>query len=179
MYYDTHDLTHINRRALRRQIGVVSQNAALQQGTVLHNIIGVATDLTVDDAWRAARLAALDDDIRRMPMGMYTVCGGGSPFFSGGQIQRMHIAAALVRNPRILMLDEATNWLDTRTQARIMAAIADLAMTRLVIAHRLSTIRDADRIYVLGSGTVVQTGTFEELADVPGVFRRLVRSQRL
>ena len=179
VYYDTHDMAHINRRALRRQIGVVSQNAALQQGTVLHNIIGVATDLTVDDAWRAARLAALDDDIRRMPMGMYTVCGGGSPFFSGGQIQRMHIAAALVRNPRILMLDEATNWLDTRTQARIMAAIADLAMTRLVIAHRLSTIRDADRIYVLDSGAVVQTGTFEELANAPGVFRRLVRRQRL
>ena len=156
---------------------MVSQDATLQPGTVLQNIIGVATDLTIDDAWRAARLAAVERDIRKMPMEMYTGVGTGSSFFSGGQIQRLHIAAALVRGPRILLLDEATNWLDTASQAAVMDSIDGLAATRLVIAHRLSTIRGADRIYVLEAGRVAQAGTFRELMDTDGPFRRLARRQ--
>ena len=177
LYYDSHDVTRLNRRALRKQIGVVSQDATLQPGTVLQNIIGVATDLTIEDAWRAARMAAVERDIRKMPMEMYTGVGTGSSFFSGGQIQRLHIAAALVRGPRILLLDEATNWLDTASQAAVMDSIAALAATRVVIAHRLSTIRGADRIYVLEAGRVAQAGTFRELMNADGPFRRLARRQ--
>ena len=177
VYYDGHGVDRLNLRALRQQIGVVVQDGSLRPRTVQDNIIGMATDLTLDDAWRAARLAAVDRDIGAMPMGMFTVGAESSAVFSGGQIQRIMLAAALVRRPRVLLLDEATGWLDNRTQAEVMARIEQLAVTRIVIAHRLSTIRKADRIYVLDEGRVAQHGTFAELIEAPGVFRDLARRQ--
>ena len=177
VYFDGHDLTHLNRRALRSQIGVVVQDGALQPGTVLDNIIGTASDLTVDDAWRAARLAAVDGDLAAMPMGLYTLVGDSAATFSGGQAQRIRIAAALVRNPRVVFLDEATSWLDAESQSEVMRGIERLLATRIVIAHRLSTIRNADRIYVLQAGRVVQHGGFDELLATGGVFRDLMRRQ--
>ena len=177
VYYDGHDLDRINRRALTRQVGVVTQDGSLRPRTVCDNIIGIATDLTLDDAWRAARLAAVDRDIRSMPMGMFTVITDNSTVFSGGQVQRIMLAAALVRGPRVLLLDEATSWLDNDTQATVMGRIEELAVTRIVIAHRLSTIRNADRIYVLDEGRVAQQGTFAELIETPGIFRDLANRQ--
>ena len=177
VYYDGHDLDRINRRALHQQVGVVVQDGSLRPRTVCDNIIGMATDLTPDDAWRAARLAAVDRDIRAMPMGMFTVITENSAVFSGGQVQRIMLAAALVRSPRLLLLDEATSWLDNDTQATVMWRIAELAVTRIVIAHRLSTIRKADRIYVLDEGQVVQQGTFAQLIETPGIFRDLANRQ--
>ena len=177
VYYDGHDLDRINRRALTRQVGVVTQDGSLRPRTVCDNIIGIATDLTLDDAWRAARLAAVDRDIRSMPMGMFTVVTENSAVFSGGQVQRIMLAAALVRSPRVLLLDEATSWLDNDTQATVMGRIEDLAVTRIVIAHRLSTIRNADRVYVLDEGRVAQEGTFSELIETPGIFRDLANRQ--
>ena len=150
------------------RIGMVAQDASLQPGTVLENIIGLSGDLTEEDAWRAARLAAVDEDVAAMPMRMQTVAGDGSPLFSGGQIQRILLAAALVRDPSVLFLDEATNWLDNRSQAQVMERLAELAVTRFVSAHRLSTIRLADSIHVLQDGRVAQTGTFDELAETEG-----------
>ncbi|MCY4122359.1 MAG: ATP-binding cassette domain-containing protein, partial [Acidobacteria bacterium] len=149
----------------------------LRPRTVRDNIIGIATDLTLDDAWRAARLAAVDRDIRSMPMGMFTVITENSAVFSGGQVQRIMLAAALVRSPRVLLLDEATSWLDNNTQATVMRRIEELAVTRIVIAHRLSTIRNADRIYVLDEGRVAQQGTFAQLIETPGIFRDLANRQ--
>ena len=177
VYYDGHDLDRVDGRAVRQQIGVVVQDGALQPRTVRDNIIGLAADLTLDDAWRAARLAAVDGDIRAMPMGMLTVVTEGSAVFSGGQIQRIMLAAALVRRPRVLLLDEATSFLDNNIQAEVMARIEQLAVTRIVVAHRLSTIRKADRIYVLDEGRVAQQGTFAELIEKPGIFRDLARRQ--
>jgi len=177
VYYDDHDLERLSRRAVRRQVGVVVQDGALQPRTLRDNIIGLSTDLTLDDAWRAARLAAVDRDITAMPMGMLTIVTEGSSVFSGGQIQRILLAAALVRRPRILLLDEATSFLDNKTQAEVMQRIEKLAVTRIVVAHRLSTIRNADRIYAFDRGRIVQQGTFDELVDVPGVFRDLARRQ--
>ena len=177
IYYDKRDLANLNLRALRRQIGVVTQDVVLQPGSILENIIGMGDDLNIDDAWRAARLAAVDDDIAAMPMGMFTPVGDSAANFSGGQVQRIRIAAALVRNPRIVVLDEATNWLDTRSQGRIMQSIEGLSATRLVIAHRLSTIRKADRIYVLHAGEVIQQGGFDELFESEGAFRNLALRQ--
>ena len=112
-----------------------------------------------------------------MPMGMYTYVSESAATFSGGQGQRIRIAAALVRRPRIVFLDEATSWLDTRSQAETMAGIEQSTATRIVIAHRLSTIRKANRIYVLQAGRVVQSGQFDELIGVEGPFRELARRQ--
>ena len=179
IYYDDRDLATLNHQSVRRQIGVVPQEGSLQPGTILDNIIGIGNDLTIDDAWRAARLAALEKDIRAMPMGMFTPVSDSSATFSGGQIQRIRIAAALVRNPRIVLLDEATSWLDAQSQEAVMQGIGQLAVTRIVVAHRLSTIRTADRIYVLEEGRVVQQGRFEELTATAGPFRELVQQQML
>ena len=179
VYYDGRDLAHLDRRMVRRQIGVVVQNASLRPGTVMDNITAdSAGALTEDDAWRAAHLAGVADDIGAMPMGMFTPVGDNSRMtFSGGQEQRIRIAAALVRKPRILFLDEATSWLDAHTQAEVMRGIERITATRIVIAHRLSTIRKADRIYVLEAGRVVQQGGFDELFDAAGPFRDLMRRQ--
>ena len=177
MYYDGRDLANLDRRSVRRQIGVVAQDGALLQGNILDNIVGMDDNLTIDDAWRAARLADADRDIEAMPMGMFTAVNDSMATFSGGQMQRIMVAAALVRNPRVILLDEATSWLDANSQARVMQGIESLAATRIVIAHRLSTIRKADHIYVLQGGQVVQQGNFDELYETEGTFRELVQRQ--
>ena len=177
VHYDGHDLERLNRLALRNGVGMVVQDASLRPQTVRDNIIGTGDDLTEEDAWRAARLAKVDRDISAMPMGMYTVTSEGSSGFSGGQVQRIMLAAALVRNPSVLLLDEATNWLDNETQASVMEEIERLSVTRIVSAHRLSTIRRADRVYVLQRGRVIQQGGFDELMAVEGVFRDMALRQ--
>lgn len=177
VYFDGRDLEHLDKRSVRRQMGVVVQDVPLQPGNILDNIIGIGDDLSLDDAWRAARLADVEYDIVAMPMGMFTPVGDNASTFSGGQIQRILIAAALVRNPRVLLFDEATSWLDNDSQARVMQGIQSLSATRIVIAHRLSTIRNADRIYVLQDGQVAQEGTFDELVQQDGPFSGLVQRQ--
>ncbi len=177
--YDGHDLASLDRRSVRRQVGVVMQNGTLRPGTILQNIVGVSRKVDIASAWRAARQAALAADIEAMPMQMFTPVGESDAAFSGGQAQRIMIAAALVREPRIIFLDEATSWLDTGAQSAVMASIEALTITRVVIAHRLSTIRGADRIYVLHGGRVVQEGGFDELFETPGRFRELMLRQML
>jgi NHLM bacteriocin system ABC transporter ATP-binding protein len=174
--YDGIDLSTLNVQAVRRQIGVVMQNGQLQPGFVLQSIIGSST-LTVDDAWEAAKMAGIDEDIRNMPMGMYTVLSEGSETISGGQKQRLLIAGALVRKPSVIFFDEATSALDNRTQEVVSESLEGLRSTRIVIAHRLSTIRNADRIYCLDGGRIVQQGTYEELMAVEGFFRELAMRQ--
>ncbi len=179
IYFDKHDLSHLNKRSLRRQIGVVVQNGSLQPGTLLHNITGVAQDLSEAKAWEAARLAGVEEDIRQMHLGMHTPVGESSSLFSGGQIQRILIAAAIIRKPRVVFLDEATNWLDNRYQSLVMRNIEALAATRVVVAHRLSTIKAADKILVLEKGRLVQSGNYPELASTPGLFQSLIERQLL
>ena len=175
--YDGNDLEQLNLNALRSRIGVVVQDSPLRPQTVLDNIIGIGDDLTVEDAWEAARLASVAHEISSMPMEMFTATSESARAFSGGQVQRFMLAAALVRDPRVLLLDEATNWLDNRTQADVMEQIEKLSVTRIVSAHRLSTIRRADRIYVLQEKRVAQQGTFAELMEEGGLFRDLARRQ--
>ena len=179
VYYDGRNLATLDRRAVRRQIGVVTQGATLQPGSILENIIGMDSTLTLDDAWSAARKSFVADDIEAMPMGMFTPITDNSTGFSGGQVQRIKIAAALARKPRILFLDEATSWLDAVSQAQVMSSIEALALTRIVIAHRVSTLCKAERIYVLEGGRIVQQGGYEALLDVDGPFRDLVLRQLL
>ena len=153
------------------------QNSSLRPGSVLDNIIGTNSDLTEDDAWRALEQVGVADEIRAMPMGLYTSVGENSANFSGGQSQRIRMAAALVYRPRVIFLDEPTSWLDTRSQALAMKGIEDSTSTRIVIAHRLSTIRRANRIHVLHRGRLVQTGSYDELLTAEGQFRDLALRQ--
>ena len=177
VYFDGRDLKHLNVRQVRRLIGAVPQDIQLQPQDLWDNIVGGHTDATADDAWQAARTAGVDRIIQEMPMGMLTPVGTSASVTSGGESQRIMIARALIADPNILLLDEATNWLDNDSQARVMKNLAELASTRIVIAHRLSTLRYADRIYVMRAGRVVQEGTFEELTADEGVFQGLVRRQ--
>jgi len=176
VYYDNKDLQTLNVQAVRRQIGVVLQDGKVMPGTVYDNIVG-ASLLTEADAWEAARIAGLDADIRRMPMGMQTAIAEGGTTFSGGQLQRLMIARAVVGKPRILIFDEATSALDNETQATVTRNLDALQVTRIVIAHRLSTIVHARRIFVLEAGAIIQTGTYDELMAQEGLFRELVRRQ--
>lgn len=177
VYYDGRDLQQLDLKEVRRQIGVVPQGVRLHPQDLWDNIVGDHEGATAEEAWRAAQLAAIDREIAAMPMGMLTQVGAGAAVTSGGESQRIRIAHALLRNPRILMLDEATNWLDNETQATVLENLAGLTSTRIVVAHRVSTLRQADRIYVLDKGRIAQEGSFEELAETRGVFRELVRRQ--
>jgi ATP-binding cassette subfamily C protein len=122
-------------------------------------------------------MAGFADDVRAMPMGMHTFVSEGGSNLSGGQRQRLMIARALALNPQILLFDEATSALDNRTQAIVTQSLDSLGVTRIVIAHRLSTIRHADRIYVIQAGQVVQQGSFDDLAQQPGLFAQLIARQ--
>ena len=174
--YDGQSLADLDARAVRRQLGVVIQNARILSGTIFQNIVGAA-NLTVEDAWEAARIAGIDEEIERMPMGMHTFVSESGAAFSGGQRQRLLIARAVVSRPRVLLFDEATSALDNRTQAAVSAALDELQATRIVIAHRLSTIRTADRIVVLERGRVVEQGRYDELMANDGLFATLARRQ--
>lgn len=175
IFYDGQDLSALDITAIRRQLGVVLQNGQMLSGNIFQNIVGASSGLTLDDAWHAARLCGLEQDIRDMPMGMHTVVAGGG--LSGGQRQRLLIARAIARRPRILFFDEATSALDNRTQAQVGASLEQLEATRVVVAHRLSTVRHADLIVVLDEGAVKEQGTYEELMAAGGLFAQLARRQ--
>jgi NHLM bacteriocin system ABC transporter ATP-binding protein len=175
--YDGQDLGELDVTAVRRQCGVVLQNGSLLAGDIRTNIIG-GTNHTIDDAWEAARMVGIDEEIAAMPMGMFTVVSEGTNTLSGGQRQRIMIARALVSRPRLVFFDEATSALDNPAQRVVAESTHNLNATRIVIAHRLSTIIGADRIIVLDRGRIAQQGSYDELlADRDGIFARLARHQ--
>ena len=176
VYYDEQDLTSLDLISVRRQLGVVLQNGRVQQSSIFENISCGAL-ITLEEAWNAAKMAGLAEDIEQMPMGMHTVVSEGGSNLSGGQRQRLLIARALIGKPKIILMDEATSALDNHTQGVVTQSLETLNTTRIVIAHRLSTIRQADRIYVLEAGEIVQVGSFAELIDQEGLFARLVARQ--
>lgn len=179
VYYDGKDLETLDLRSLRKKIGVVTQNGKLFQGDIYSNIVISAPYLSVDDAWKAAEVADIAEDIRKMPMGMHTIISEGAGGISGGQKQRLMIARAVAPNPKILMFDEATSALDNITQKKVSEALDGLKCTRIVIAHRLSTIKQCDRIIVLDGGKIAEDGTYDELLAKKGYFYELVERQRL
>ncbi|MFJ4483017.1 NHLP bacteriocin export ABC transporter permease/ATPase subunit [Streptomyces longwoodensis] len=174
--YDGQDLAALDQSAVRRQCGVVLQHAQPFTGSIMDVICGTEA-YTPEEVMAAAELAGLAEDIRRMPMGLHTIVSG-SGSVSGGQRQRLMIAQALIRRPRILFFDEATSALDNETQRVVIDSTRKLHATRVVIAHRLSTVLDADRVVVMEHGKVVQQGTPAELlADPRGRLHELVRRQ--
>ena len=176
LLYDNQDLNSLDLREVRQQTGVVLQSSKLMPTDIYRNIIG-SHQLSLNDAWEAARMSGLDRDIKNMPMGMNTVVSEGGGTFSGGQRQRLMVARALVNKPRIIFFDEATSALDNETQRTVTDSLDAMQSTRIVIAHRLSTIINADKIYVLMNGEMVQSGTYAQLINQPGPFAELAKRQ--
>lgn len=178
IFYDSQDISAVDIGSLRRQLGVVLQNDSVMQGTVLQNIVG-SSGLKEEDAWEAAKKVSFDRDIDEMPMGMFTMIPAGGATLSGGQLQRLIIARAIIRRPSILIFDEATSALDNLTQQVVRKSLDELNVTRIIIAHRLSTIINADKIYVMKDGEVVEQGKYDELMAKDGYFALLAKRQNL
>ncbi|MDJ0516391.1 MAG: NHLP family bacteriocin export ABC transporter peptidase/permease/ATPase subunit [Trichodesmium sp. MO_231.B1] len=176
IFYDGKNLAELDLEAVRQQLGVVLQNGKVMTGSIYENISSGEL-VSPQTAWEAAQKVGFADDIEEMPMGMHTVISEGGSNLSGGQRQRLLIARALILEPKILLFDEATSALDNKTQAIVTESLEQLNVTRVVIAHRLSTIRNADVIYVMSQGRVVQKGGFDELMEEGGLFRKLVSRQ--
>ena len=179
IFYGRYDVGKVDLRSLRQSIGTVMQDGKLFMGDIASNITIAAPGATLDDAWDAAEVAGIADDIRKMPMGMQTMLSEGSGGISGGQRQRIMIARAICGNRRILMFDEATSALDNVTQKHVADSLEKLKCTRVVVAHRLSTVRHCDRIMVVDQGHIAEEGTYEELIAKDGLFAELVKRQRL
>jgi len=176
IYYDGQDMGTLDVRLVRSQMGVVLQESRVLPTDIYRNIVGTSAR-SMDEAWEAAEMAGLADDVREMPMGMHTVVSEGGGTFSGGQRQRLLIARAVVNKPRIIFLDEATSALDNRTQAIVSQSMERLDATRIVIAHRLSTVVNADKICYLDAGQIVEMGSYQELMKLNGKFAELARRQ--
>ena len=162
---DGQDITSISLNSLRQQVGVVDQDTFLFGGTIRENISLGHPGATLEDVIQAAKLAGADEFIKKLPMGYETQIGEGGGLLSGGQRQRIAIARALLSNPKLLVLDEATSHLDTESERIIQRNFNTIlkGKTTLVIAHRLSTVRNADLILVLDKGVLIESGTHDEL----------------
>ena len=178
VFYDNQDISAVDIGSLRRQLGVVLQDDTVLQGTILQNILG-SSGLKIEDAWEAAKKVSFDKDIEEMPMGMFTMIPAGGSTLSGGQLQRLIIARALIRRPAVLIFDEATSALDNMTQQVVRKSLDELKVTRIIIAHRLSTIINADKIYVMKDGQVIECGKYDELIKQNGYFAMLAKRQSL
>ena len=178
--YDGKPLPTLNKRSLRRKIGSVFQFTRVFPGTIFDNIAFTSKGLTEEDAWEAARKAAIADDIEALPMGMETeITEGNGGGFSGGQKQRLMIARAFAQKPSIMILDEATSALDNISQHEVLQSVYKLKCTVIMVAHRLSTIKDCDRIVVFQNGNIVEEGNYDELMGKNAAFAKLVKKQQL
>lgn len=177
IYYDDRDISDMDKRELRKQFGVVLQNGGLISASIYENITIAAPGVGIKRVEEVIKEVGIDEDIKRMPMGLYTVIAEGAGTISGGQAQRILLARAIVGNPKIIFLDEATSALDNVTQRQIVDTLEKLKATKVVIAHRLSTIQHCDRIIVLDKGEIAEQGTFDELMKNNGLFSELARRQ--
>jgi len=176
IFYNGMSLESLDIRKVRRQLGVVLQNGQLFDGSIFDNISCGRTS-SVDDAWVAAITAGCEREIKEMPLQMDTILTAGGGLLPGGLKQRLLIARCLLLHPRMIFFDEATSALDNQSQAIIARRLEHLKISRIVVAHRLSTIVNADRIYVMDQGTIVDSGTYQELVRRNEFFAGLVGRQ--
>lgn len=172
--YDGIDINQYDLQNLRRQFGVVMQSAEVVSGSIKSNI-GMTQNPDMEKVERAAKVAEIYDDIMAMPMNFNTHISSESEVVSGGQRQRIVLARALINNPKILILDEATSAIDNVLQTKIKKNLDKMNITRIVVAHRLSTIENCDRILVIDKGNIVESGTYAELMDKKGLFYSMAR----
>jgi ATP-binding cassette subfamily B protein len=179
IHIDGTDIRDIKKDDLRRKLGLVLQDTFLFSGSVLENIRYGRLDATDEEVIEAAKMADADHFIRLLPQGYQTSLSERAANLSQGQRQMLAIARAILADPGILILDEATSSVDTRTEARIQKALLRLmeGRTSFVIAHRLSTIRDADQVLVINGGEIIEKGTHQELLDRRGFYHHLYVSQ--
>ncbi|ANB57633.1 ABC transporter family protein [Anoxybacillus sp. B7M1] len=161
--YDKKDISSLDKPTLRKQIGIVTQKPYLFNKSIFENIVANREGVTLDMVIEAAKIAEIHEEIMKLPLNYHTIISEQAKNFSGGQIQRISIARALVGNPKIIIFDEATNALDSITEKKIDDHLSKLNATRIIIAHRLSTIKNADRIIVMDDGEIVAQGKHEEL----------------
>jgi ATP-binding cassette subfamily B protein len=176
---DGEDLRDLSMEEIRQQVGMVLQSPYLFRGTLAENIAYGKPDAKYSEIVRAAKAANAHDFITAMPEGYDTIVGEGGSGLSGGERQRISIARAILHNPRILILDEATSSVDTETERQIQEALDELVKgrTTIAIAHRLSTLYNADRILVLNQGKLEEQGTPQQLMEHQGAFFNLVQMQ--
>lgn len=178
VFYGQYNVSDVNMGSLRRFVGFCPQNIQIFPGTIAENICLGSENCTMDDIWEAARIAAIDEDIRKMPLQMDTLLGEGGSGLSGGQCQRILIARAIIDKPKVMFFDEATSALDNITQRKVVENLDAIGCTRVSIAHRLSTVMSCSRIIVLDKGHIVEDGTPQELLDRKGFFYKLsIRQQ--
>ena len=177
IFYDNRDINTLEKTEMRRQMGVVLQDGKMVVGNIYSNITLAAPNMKPSDVEPLLEEVGLSEDIKRMPMGMFTSITEGGGTVSGGQQQRILIARALANNPVILFLDEATSALDNITQQTVCENIAERNITRVMIAHRLTTVKNCDRIYVINEGKVEEIGAYKDLMEKKGLFYKLVRRQ--
>lgn len=177
IYINGINMQEIDCKSLRKKMGVVMQTSKLFVGDIFSNISVTNPEMTHDRAWEVARMVGMEEDIKRMPMGMHTLISEGGGGLSGGQCQRLVIARAIASNPSLLIFDEATSALDNIAQKQVSDSLDTLKCTKIVIAHRLSTIRHCDRIIVVDDGKIVEEGNFDRLIEKNGYFAELVRRQ--
>ena len=177
---DGTDIRDIEKSKLNNSIGIVFQETFLFAGSIYDNILYAKPDAPPEDVIAAAKIANAHDFIIKLPDAYNTVVGEHGYSLSGGERQRIAIARAVLRDPKILILDEATASLDTETESKIQEALQRLTegRTTIAIAHRLSTLRNADRLIVLEKGELAEFGTHEELLKNKGIYYNLVMAQR-
>jgi ATP-binding cassette subfamily B protein len=174
------DIRDVSQQSLRAVIGIVPQDTVLFNDSIYHNISYANIDASRDDVIRAAQLAHIDEFIQSLPDGYETIVGERGLKLSGGEKQRVAIARAVLKNPKILIFDEATSSLDSQSERAILEALREVASnhTTMVIAHRLSTIVDADQILVLDNGRIVEQGNHAELLKHDGAYKHLWQLQQ-
>ncbi len=179
IYIDGIDTRTVSLKSMREQIGVVLQDPFLFNGSVADNIAYGNPDASLEKVIAAAKAANAHEFITNLPDGYDSIVGERAVRLSGGERQRLSIARAILRDPRILILDEATASMDTETEAKIQQALARLVKgrTTFAIAHRLSTLRNADRLFIIEKGTLYEQGTHDELVAQDGIYAKLVRMQ--
>jgi len=181
IFVDGMDVRKIKLKSLRESIGFVPQKNFLFADTILNNLVFGIKDYTDELVWEALRIARFDKDLDAFPKGLNTIIGEKGVNLSGGQKQRLSIARAVIKKPKILILDDALSSVDTRTEYEIVVNLKELVrrnkMTTIFVTHRLSSLKWMDNIFVIENGKIVENGTFDELIELNGVYAGMYAKQ--